>query len=197
MGNHPGSGPVRVPEGVRAMDWTRIFGRRNPSRGKDELGSLFAAIEGMAAGLSVEDIKRITGWAGLLGRVAYADLDLAPEELTGIGEVLVRAHGLGADTARLVVELIEKNRVQLLSVENHFYARLVNEVASREEKRDLLGVLFRVAAADGTVAEREEATIRLVSRALLLDHADFIAARLLVRDSIPVLRRSEPAPPNG
>ncbi|HUT78441.1 MAG TPA: TerB family tellurite resistance protein [Polyangia bacterium] len=178
------------------MDWTRIFGRRNPSRGKDELGSLFAAIEGMAAGLSVEDIKRITGWAGLLGRVAYADLELAPAELAGIVQVLEQVRGLGADDARRVVELIGKERVQLLSIEDHLYARLINEVASREEKIELLGVLFRVAAADGTVAGREEAAIRLVSRALLLEHADFIAARLLVRDSVPVLRRKNPGSPS-
>jgi uncharacterized tellurite resistance protein B-like protein len=176
------------------MDWRRLFGERKPPRGSGESGGLFAAVEELAGGLSADEVKRITGWAGLLGRVAAADLDLAPEELAGIGSVLEQVHGLGADDARRVVEIIEKERVQLLSIEDHFYARLINEVAAREEKLELLRVLFRVAAADGTVAAREEAAIRLVSQALLLDHADFIAARLLVRDSVPVLRRCGPAP---
>ncbi|MCU0660947.1 MAG: TerB family tellurite resistance protein [Myxococcota bacterium] len=171
------------------MDWTAIFGKKSTSSGNGELGKLFATIESLASGRSVDEIKRITGWAGLLGRVAYADLELAKEELAAIERVLEEVHALGKDNARQVVELIEKERVQLLSIEDYHYTRLINEVASRLEKVELLGVLFRVAAADGTVAEREEAAIRLVSQGLLLDHADFIAARLLVRDCVPVLRR--------
>ncbi|MDD5306842.1 MAG: TerB family tellurite resistance protein [Deltaproteobacteria bacterium] len=171
------------------MDWTTIFGGKSPQRGNKDLGSLFAAIEKMLDGRPVDEVKRITGWAGLLGRVAYADLELAPEELAGIGEVLEQVHGLGPESARRVVGLIETERVQLLSIEDHFYARMINEVATPDEKRELLRALFRVAAADGIVAEREEAAIRVVSKALLLGHDDFIAARLLVRDSVPVLRR--------
>lgn len=171
------------------MDWTTIFGKKSPPRGNEELGKLFATIEKLAAGRSVADIKRITGWAGLLGRVAYADLELAAEELAGIEQVLEEVHDFGQENARQVVELIEKERVQLLSIEDYVYTRLLNEVSSRQEKVELLKVLFRVAAADGTVAEPEEATIRLVCQGLLLDHADFIAARLLVRDCVPVLRR--------
>jgi uncharacterized tellurite resistance protein B-like protein len=171
------------------MDWTAIFGKLKTSPDNSEMGALFSTIEKLAGGRSVAEIKRITGWAGLLGRVAYADLELAPEEISGIRKVLEQVHDLDEESARQVVELLEKERAQLLSIEDYIYSRLLNEVASRQEKVELLGALFRVAAADGTVAEREEAAIRLVAHSLLLDHADFIAARLLVRDQVPALRR--------
>lgn len=166
-----------------------LLGIRKQTRaGRDELGTLFTGIERIVGERPIDEIKLITGYAGLLGRVACADLEITDDEIARMRRVLTGALGLGGGEVDAIVEILLLHRVQLLSLEDHFYARLINDVADRPHKLKLLRALYEVAAADGSVREREDQEIRVISRALLLSHGDFIEARREFRDQLAVLR---------
>jgi uncharacterized tellurite resistance protein B-like protein len=162
------------------MDLWKLFGIGRQNRGPetDDLGRLFGGIQRILDGHADRDVKLITGIAGLLGNVAHADLEISSSEVAGIRRALGgRLHLTEAQVAA-IVELLLKHRVQLFAVESHIYSRLVNEVADRQQKIDLLGVLFSVAAADQAISGEEATAIRLVAEGLKLSHRDFVDARI-------------------
>ena len=57
------------------------------------------------------------------------------------------------------------------------FTRVVNDTASIEQKRELIGLMWRVAMADQTLSQYEEHVIRKVADLLYLPHSDFIRAK--------------------
>ena len=175
------------------MSLRRLFGMDARDRdGDPDLGLLFAGIERVLGGAPPEVIKLVTGYAGLLGKVAYADTVVAPEEAERIRRVLGDELRLDADHVARIAALLEQERSRLFTIEDYLYVRLVNAVASREQKLALLRAMFAIAAADGSVRDREEQVIRVASKGLLLSHADFIDARRRFRDRLAVLQDGGP-----
>jgi uncharacterized tellurite resistance protein B-like protein len=171
------------------MGLLKLLGIRKEERaGRDELGTLFEGIEGIIGDRPVDETKLITGYAGLLGRVAYADLEITDDEVDRIRRVLSSTLGLADAEIDAIVEILNRHRVQLLSIEDHLYTRLINDVADRPRKLKLLRALYEVGAADGSVREREDQEIRVISKALMLSHSDFIDARREFGDRLAVLR---------
>ena len=166
------------------------LGKQEKARDRN-LGGLFAALEDMLAGKSADEIKLVAGWAGLLGRVANADMELSPEEIARIREILEKTHGLDGGSVSKIADLLDGNRVELLSVEDHFYSRMINDGAGRAEKLALIESLFQVAAADDIVRQNEDATIRMISRSLFVSHDEFIEIRSKFRDKLAVLKNSK------
>jgi len=66
------------------------------------------------------------------------------------------------------------------SVSFYDFTSTVNERLSREQKMELLEMLWRVAEADGRVDHYEEYYIRRLADLLHLSHKDFIRAKLKV-----------------
>ena len=57
------------------------------------------------------------------------------------------------------------------------FTRAVNDLASVEQKRSLLGMMWRVAMADDALSRYEEHVIRKVADLLYLPHSDFMLAK--------------------
>ena len=53
----------------------------------------------------------------------------------------------------------------------------MNDLASVEQKRSLLGMMWRVAMADDALSRYEEHVIRKVADLLYLPHSDFMLAK--------------------
>ena len=83
--------------------------------------------------------------------------DLAPEELVSVTEQAAQQ----ADAATCLYE----------------FTRTLNELASAEEKRALLAMMWRVAMADDVLSRYEEHLIRKVADLLYVPHSDFMAAK--------------------
>lgn len=83
--------------------------------------------------------------------------DLAPEELVSVTEQAAQQ----ADAATCLYE----------------FTRTLNELASVEEKRALLAMMWRVAMADDVLSRYEEHLIRKVADLLYVPHSDFMAAK--------------------
>ena len=53
------------------------------------------------------------------------------------------------------------------------FVRELDELATGDDKRKLLTLLFEVAAADGEISHEEHEEIRKISKALHLEHSEF------------------------
>jgi uncharacterized tellurite resistance protein B-like protein len=106
-------------------------------------------------------------------------------------EVLVEKGHLPVEQAVLIIEIARQQNRMLGHVDNFLVTREFNELASREQKRDLLTCLFAISASDKSVSSIEDSEIRQIAGELLLEHNDFIAARSEFRDHLEVLKKKE------
>ena len=169
------------------MGLLEILGVKKGDGKHEELGELHRIVEEILGDQPEEKIKLVTGYAGVLGKVSYADMKMSQVELDRIEVLLKERLGLDGEDAARIVRVMDTDRVTLYSVEDHLYTRLLNDVLSHGEKLDLLTALFAVAAANDAISNLEDNTIRVISKGLLLSHKEFIDARLKYRDHLEVL----------
>jgi len=171
------------------MDILKALGIKiEPGKAESRLGTLCSHIRSILEGFSEDEVRLITGYAGLLGSVAYADMDISEVEIRRIRAILAEKMHLGKNHIDPIVEILARHRVQLFAVEEHHYHRLINSVCTTEEKLDLLGALFSVAAANESISNEEEVVLRRISQGLLLSHKEFIAVRLEFRKYLDILK---------
>jgi uncharacterized tellurite resistance protein B-like protein len=153
-----------------------------------DLGMLFETLSAQFSTLTDEDIKRITGYAGLIGKVSYADMEISAEEISRMRQIFESVLKLSSENTDLLISILVTHRVRLFSVEDHFYSRLVNELLSEAEKMALLEALFEVAAADGSISQEEDAVLYDASRSMHLTHRDFISVKRHYAKFLDVLK---------
>jgi uncharacterized tellurite resistance protein B-like protein len=137
-----------------------------------------------------EDRARyLAAFAYILGRVAHADSRFSDIETEKMQEIL---HGLGHLTeaqAVLVVE-IAKSQVRLFgSTENFLVVRRFKDIATPEQRVELLDCIFAVSAADDSITVLEEGQAGQITKELGLSHDDFVAARVTYQKHLETLKR--------
>ncbi len=119
--------------------------------------------------------------AVLLLEIARADFALAEPELATIRASLSAQFGLSEQAAGELLAAAEAEHADSTCLSP--YVRVFNTQATREEKRELLAALWRVAHADGVLDQYEEHTMRRIADMLYLSHADFIRTKLAVAEA--------------
>ena len=131
-----------------------------------------------AGGLDADtesELRYVCSVGALLGHVAGADRNFDSDERAAIAEILDAQSALQARDVDVIVDIVES---EVLSDMGYFaFARELNELANKDDKRQLLVLLFAVAAADGEISHEENEEIRKISIALNLEHGDFVAAK--------------------
>ena len=136
---------------------------------KDLLGS-----ESTATG-EVEHRALELACAALMFEVARADFTVETTEQDAVTSLLTAQFNLGADEVSTITEAaVEQADAATCLFE---FTRTLNELASAEQKRDLLAMMWRVAMADNEISRYEEHVIRKVADLLYVPHGDFIAAK--------------------
>ena len=136
---------------------------------KDLLGS-----ESTATG-EVEDRALELACAALMFEVARADFTVETTEQDAVTSLLTAQFNLSADEVSTITEAaVEQADADTCLFE---FTRTLNELASAEQKRDLLAMMWRVAMADNDLSRYEEHVIRKVADLLYVPHGDFIAAK--------------------
>jgi uncharacterized tellurite resistance protein B-like protein len=136
---------------------------------KDLLGS-----ESTATG-EVEHRALELACAALMFEVARADFTVEPTEQDAVTSLLTAQFNLSADEVSTITEAaVEQADAATCLFE---FTRTLNELASAEQKRDLLAMMWRVAMADNEISRYEEHVIRKVADLLYVPHGDFIAAK--------------------
>ena len=114
--------------------------------------------------------------AALMFEVARADFAIEAAEQQAVCDLLTREFGLSVEELTEVTEEAA-DRVDAATCLFEF-TRAVNALATVDQKRALIAMMWRVAMADQELSRYEEHTIRRVSDLLYLPHADFIGAKL-------------------
>jgi uncharacterized tellurite resistance protein B-like protein len=168
------------------LDWLGLGKRpREGDGGGDAIRRIVRELEAM----DPDAARHLALFAFLLSRVANVDQDISEDETRAM-ENLVEAFGsVTASQAALVVEIAKAQNRLFGETQNFLAAREFRDVATEEQKRDLLHCLFAVSAADDTISVAEEETVRAIARELLLTSDEYIAIRSAYRDKRAVLKR--------
>jgi uncharacterized tellurite resistance protein B-like protein len=160
---------------------------------KQEFAPLRETLEALDH-LEPERARYLAAFAYLLGRVAYADRRVSPEE-TAAMEALVQKHGqLAQDQAMVVVQLAKTSNLLFGGTADFLVAKEFSQRATYDEKLALLACLFALAATDEAISVTEEGEIHRIATELRIDHPDLIALRVAHRRHLPGFAREDVTP---
>ena len=138
--------------------------------------------------LEPERARYLASFAYVLSRVAGADLHFSEAETQHMVDVIKRLGRLPDAQAVLVVEIAKSQNQLFGGTENFLVTRQFREIATDEQRRELLDCLFGVSAADDAITGEEEAQIWQIASELGFSHPDYVQARLAYSDKRTVLR---------
>ena len=127
--------------------------------------------------------------AGLMARVAFADMRVEDGEEDYMQEALFDWTDLSEDDSRSLTNLAVENVKKLVNLENHYYCSPLVEHFSEGERYNLIRVLFQLAASDGEVSNVESEEIRSITTYLRLTHKHYISARSEVSEHLSINKK--------
>jgi len=127
--------------------------------------------------LEPQRARYLAAFAYVLSRVAGADLQITAVETAKMVELLRRLGQLTEAQALLVVEIAKSQQRLFGGTEDFLVTREFREIASEEQRFDLLRCLFAVAAADGTISSDEEAQLWQIANELGFSRPEFAEIR--------------------
>ena len=147
----------------------------------ESLKRVFQAASGEGAPVerkdSDEELRLAT--CALLVEAAMADDDLSPEEFQKIVEVLKDRFDLSDPAVNDLIEAAREEHARSTDVWS--FARQVNQTLTREQKFDVMEMVWKVIYADGTLDKFEDYVAKKLHRLLKIDHQTFIALKLKVK----------------
>jgi len=137
-------------------------------------GALRASIERELPEADGETITVVTSIAGLLGTVAYADRDYSSAEEARVRAELLRVQGMTASGVDAICKTLREHIVEISSVETPLFTRALVELADVELRREVLGALVELAAADESITLAETNMLRQLTQSLGLSQQDYL-----------------------
>lgn len=139
----------------------------------NKLKSLFSDDTGEGAKAEARALELAS--AALMFEVARADFAVDETEQQAVHHLLKAEFDLSQEDIEAVTEEAADS-VDAATCLFEF-TRAVNQLASADQKRALIGMMWRVAMADSALNRYEEHLIRKVADLLYVAHADFIQAK--------------------
>ena len=139
--------------------------------------------------LDPEQSKYLAAFAYVLARVANADLRIDSAETTEMEQAVHRIAGLTEAEAALVVQIAQSQARNLGGTQDYVVTRQFKQIATREQRADLLQCLFAVAAADGTIRGDESAELVKIAEELGFTRAEANSLRAQFRDKLAEFQR--------
>ena len=132
--------------------------------------------------------RYLAAFAYVLGRIAHADSHFSVEETDKMQEIVQKLGHLTEAQALLVVG-IAKTQVRLFgATENFLVVRRLREMATPEQRVELLDCVFAVSAADDSISAAEEGQAGQIAKELGLSREEFIAARVRYQEHFESLK---------
>lgn len=172
------------------MSFWDLFTTAKSTHSTSIKSGLYYKIKELLPTQSEEELIKFACLAGLLARIAYMDYRIDKAEKKHMKKVLIEWAKVSEADAEKMVTLSLSEIKELSGLENHLYCHPLNEVCDISQKNDILKCLFALAASDNSVSELESEEIRLISKGLLLDQKDFVAAKLTVIDKLNALKNN-------
>lgn len=145
-------------------------------------------IVGQLDRLDLAQARYLAAFAYVLSRVANADLAISDVESEKMVQLVQHAGRLPEDQAILIVAIAKTQNRLFGGTEDFLVTRELREIATDEQRRDVLDCLFAVAAADDRISAEEEGRLRQIAGELGFEHAEFVSARMAYSDKRSVFR---------
>jgi uncharacterized tellurite resistance protein B-like protein len=172
------------------MSILKILGLREPpapppgGTESETLRKITRALEEMEP----EKARYTASFAFVLSRVAHADLEISEAETAEMERIVQRWGHLPEEQAILVVQIAKAQNRLFGGTENFKLTKLFKEMASPEQREELLHCLFAVSAADESISIVEENEIWKIAAELGITHSEYVAIRADYRDKRQVLK---------
>lgn len=138
--------------------------------------------------------RYLAAFAYVLSRAAAADLHISEVETDAMVDILQRVGHLPEEQAVLTVAIAKSQNRLFGGTEDYLVTREFREIATDEQRLDMLNCLFAVTASDDTITAEEEAQVRQIARELGFGHEPFVKARMAFADKRSVFKTSRPDP---
>lgn len=150
----------------------------------DTVKRIVAELDSLPAGRA----RFLAAFAYVLSRVAHADSRITGEETEAMREIVRKLGHLPEAQAVLVVE-IAKHQARLFGgTENYLVTREFRELATDEQRLELLDCVFAVAASDGAICTIEESQAGQIARELGFTQPEYASALAAHAEHRTVLR---------
>jgi len=168
------------------LDWLRGAPARSETRGDtDTVRRIVAELDRLEPARA----RYLAAFAYVLSRVARADLRITAVETEKMVETLRGVGRLSDEQAVLVVEIAKTQNRLFGGTEDFLVTREFREIATDDQRRELVDSLFAVAAADDEISTEEEAAIREIATELGFSHPEFVQMRLPYSDKRTIFRQ--------
>ena len=124
----------------------------------------------------------------MLARIAFADLRIDDSEIDEMERIVRELANLSDGEAALVVQIAKAQAQHLGGTENYVVTREFRELASKEQRAELLECIYAVAAADGSISSEETTEIQAIAEELGFTRPEANALRSAYRDKLSVLQ---------
>ena len=151
--------------------WLKALGAREDASAG---GALRASIERELPDADAETVTVVTSIAGLLGTVAYADRDYSPAEEARVRAELLRVQGMTLSGVDAICKTLREHIVEISSVETPRFTRDLRELADTDLRREVLGAMVELAAADESITLAETNMLRQLTKSLGLSQEDYL-----------------------
>jgi uncharacterized tellurite resistance protein B-like protein len=141
--------------------------------------------------LAPREARYLAAFAYILGRVANTDLEISEAETRKMEEIVKRLGHPSEEQAILVVQIAKSQNRLFGGTENYLVSREFREIASEDQRRELLDCMFAVSAADDSISAAEENVIRQIADELGFTREAFVVARAAWSEKRAVLRPPE------
>lgn len=168
-----------------------MFGRwlrgeqTTPASGGD---ALHDSVARHLPGVDAETVAVVTSMAGLLGAVAYADRDYSLVEEARVRQELARVQGMTQSGIDAIAAVLREHIVEISTVQIPRYARALVELGDVELRREVLGALLDLAAADNSISLAETNMIRQITKSLGLSQDDYVELQAKHRGLLDALK---------
>ncbi len=120
-------------------------------------------------------IEVISAKLGLAIAVIHTDMEFHEKEKEAFDQIV-------SELCSVDIQRAQELSKQMLAIPDTNFeiahlTRILSETISREERKETLRMLFRIARADQVYDAYEDKYLRIINNSLLLEHKDFIALR--------------------
>lgn len=156
----------------------------------ESYNKLFESLSREYPDMAEEKLLELSCIAGLLARVAFVDFNLDEREVELIKKLIKDYNFSDLDIdSEIVSSMAIAHIKEMAGLENHLYVHPLKKSFTKEQRYEVVEMLFLVAASDGEVEAVESEEIRLIVKGLELSHQHFVAARAQVAEYIKALRK--------
>lgn len=164
--------------------WLKDAAATPPPEGAEQI---YATVRRELTHADEETVLVVTAMVGLLGVIAYADRDYTEDEEHRVRTELSRVEGLDGSGVEAICAALRAHIIEVSTVQAPRYARVLRELADRDLRVQILGIMVEIAAADSVITSAETNTLRQLTTALGLEQHDYNRAQAAHRDRLGVL----------